>query len=119
MNNFYDDAFDMVPYETPNLAVEQLAVNENGDVTVEGALSVTGSLKAQTVMDVGSDGTNSYINMRGRGHPSTGDPDAQICCLNGDANTPNNGQLLLSAGTGITLKMSHTVISISIPIMCT
>ena len=40
MNNFYDDVFDMVPVERPNRAVEQLAVNESGDVTVDGALSV-------------------------------------------------------------------------------
>ena len=40
MNNFYDDAFNMVPYERPNLAVQQLSVNEDGDVGLDGSLSV-------------------------------------------------------------------------------
>ena len=40
MNNFYDDCFDMVPYEKPNLAVQQLSVTENGDVGVDGSFTV-------------------------------------------------------------------------------
>ena len=107
MNNFYSDSFDMVPFERPNLAVEQLAVNQDGDITVEGALSVTGSLVTNESIDVQSVNGLSLIKMRGSGHPSTSDPDAQIWCLNGDPQKPNNGKMTLSAGTGITLNIPN------------
>ena len=69
MNNFYDDCFDMVPYEKPNLAVQQLAVNANGGVTVESTLQVMGPVLAQGGLTLSSDGTSSHVFMKGSGHP--------------------------------------------------
>ena len=105
MNNFYDDCFDMVPYEKPNLAVQQLAVNENGDVTVEGSLSTTGSLVTKKSMDVQSVDGMSLIKMRGSGHPSTGDADVQIACVNGDSNHAYYGKMVVAAAGGVTLDI--------------
>ena len=56
MNNFYDDVFDMVPFESPNLAVEQLSVQENGDVGVDGSLSVGGAVYVNKWATIASDG---------------------------------------------------------------
>ena len=63
MKNFYDDCFDMVPYDKPNLAVQQLSVQENGDVHVgvDGSLSVSGAVYVNKWATIASDGTSSHI----------------------------------------------------------
>ena len=57
MNTFYNDSFDMVPYEKSNLAVQQLAVNESGDITVDGSLAVKGVLSSTDAIQV----TNNLV----------------------------------------------------------
>ena len=61
MNNFYDDVFDMVPYDEPNSAVDQLAVNATGDVTVDGGLNVSGNVLVSKQLNITSDGATSNI----------------------------------------------------------
>ena len=86
MNNFYDDTFDMVPYDAPNLAVEQLAVNESGEVTVESTLYVNGPVLAQGGLTLSSDGASSHVFMKGSGNPHYwyhGGSDVDISCTGG------------------------------------
>ena len=98
MNNFYDDCFDMVPYEKPNLAVQQLAVNEDGEVTVESTLHVMGPVLAQQGITLSSDWTSSHVFMKGSGHPTTGDSDVDISCTGGRNGVTNKGTLNVMAG---------------------
>ena len=109
MNNFYDDVFDMVPVERPNRAVEQLAVNESGDVTVDGALSVKGVLSStdgihatNNVVITSGLGT-SHIFMHATGNPSGAVFDSDIYTEGGVAGKPNQGKLTLNAGSGIVM----------------
>ena len=103
MNNFYDDVFDMVPFERPNLAVEQLSVNENGDVGVDGSLSIGGAVYAQKWATIASDGISSHLYMRGSGNPKANNVDVDIAVTGGVSGQADHGVLTATAKGGISL----------------
>ena len=103
MNNFYDDVFDMVPFERPNLAVEQLSVNENGDVGVDGSLSIGGAVYAQKWATIASDGISSHLYMRGSGNPKANNVDVDIAVTGGVSGQADQGVLTATAKGGISL----------------
>ena len=81
----------IVPYEKPNLAVEQLSVNESGDVGVDGALSMKGKTRTQQALIVDSDGATSHLYIH----------------------VYDDGHMLVSATGGIDLNAGYKMVTIN------
>ena len=78
MDSFYDMSYGMVTYDDRNAAVDQLAVNTTGDVTVEGGLNVNGNVFVSKQLHITSDGNTSNICMHGSGNPDITHPSMWI-----------------------------------------
>jgi len=113
MDSFYDTSYDMVPFDERNAAVDQLAVNTTGDVTVEGGLNVNGNVVVSKQLHITSDGNTSQLCMHGSGNPDISHPfDVDIAVSGGTPGSANAGHITVAAGGGITLYSGSNPVEI-------